>query len=101
MSLVVNPYKAFQVCHGYKIDHELILWSPGVIGALDDDQEKECRQILQQNVKERPRVYSSVEDALNAETSSLPKPRLLQQAAIKTCAQILDRAEDVGLTTGI
>lgn len=101
MGLVTNPYKAFQVCHGYKIDHELILWSPGVIGALDNAQEKLCKQILLENAKGGPRVFYSVEDALKAETSRLPKPRVRQQAAIKMCAQILDRAEDIGLITGI
>jgi len=45
MGKVIDPNIAFSYCHGYKINEELILWSPGVIGTLSDAQEKLCKEI--------------------------------------------------------
>jgi len=97
VGIVVDSLKAFRVCHGYKIDHELILWSPGVVGTLSDDQELKCRKIIIENAKGN-KVFYSVADALEAETSETPK--LGQMSAIRTCAQLLDLAEDAKIITG-
>lgn len=45
MGIVVDRNIAFQYCHGYKLNGELILWSVGVIGALSNTQEKLCKEI--------------------------------------------------------
>jgi len=99
MGLVVNPLKAFRVCHGYKIDHELILWSPGVIGILSDAEEFLCKKIIIENAKGGPKVFFSVAEALEAETEP-PKEKVGHIVAIRTCAHLLDEAEDIGLITG-
>jgi len=98
MGIVVKPEKAYTVCHGYKVsDDELILWSPGVIGALSDDEERKCRVIIIENASGGPQEFSSVEEALKVDTVNLPGDRMKQIIAIRQCAHILDRAEDVGL----
>ena len=99
MGIPVKPGIAFSICHGYKIGNELILWSPGVIGALNDEQEKLCKKIIIENAKGGPRVVSSVEEALKVETEKTPKMR--QVVAVKTCAHLLDLAEDKKLVHGI
>ena len=100
MGVVVDPAKAFLVCHGYKIDDELILWSEGVIGTLSDEQEELCKKIVLENVRP-PRVFSSKEEALKAEVEELPKGKVKQMAAVRVCAKILDEAEDRGLILGL
>lgn len=96
--IVVNPFKAFRVCHGIKVDDELILWSPGVIGVLSDEQEKLCKKIIIENAEDR-KVFSSVEEALKADVK--PTKKLRQVVAIRTCAQLLDKAEDYDLIQNI
>jgi len=100
MGLVVGSLKAFRTCHGYKIDHELILWSEGVIGTLSDEQEHLCRKIIIENAKGGPKVFYSVEDALEAEVEEVPPKKVGQVMAIRTCAHLLDMAEDAKLITG-
>jgi len=100
MGIVVDPLKAFRTCHGYKIDHELILWSEGVIGTLSDEQEYLCRKIIIENAKGGPKVFYSVEDALEAEVEEVPPKKIGQVMAIRTCAHLLDMAEDAKLITG-
>jgi hypothetical protein len=98
MGIVVNRLTAFENCHGYKLsDDELWLWSPGVVGALSDEQERLCGRIVIENAKGGPKVFSSVESALRAEVEYYPRKHLKQQIAIRTCAQMLDRAEDLGI----
>jgi len=97
MGVVVNPLKAFRVCHGYKIDHELLLWSPGVVGTLSDLQELQCQKIIIENAKGGPKVFYSVDEALEAEVEETTKPA--QMGAIRTCAHLLDLAEDAKLIT--
>jgi len=92
---VVDWHKAFRLCHGYKLDNELILWSEGVIGTLSDEQEFSCKKIVIENAGFQ--VFDSVKDALKAKTIELPSKKLRQMAAIRQCAGILDRAEDAGL----
>ena len=100
MGIVVNPQKAFRVCHGYKIDHELILWSEGVIGTLSDEQEALCKMIVLENAKGGRAVFFSREEALKADAEPIT-PKTGQFIAIRTCAHLLDVAEDKGLIKGI
>jgi len=101
MGLVVDEDRAFSVCHGYNIDHELLLWSPGVVGALNDEQEKKCKSIIVENAKGGIRKFNSVEEALGVKTVGIPKGHLHQVIAIRQCAGVLDRAEDMGVIKNI
>jgi len=97
MGIVVRGSKAFKLCHGYKTDHELILWSEGVIGTLNDWQEVKCEKILIENAKGGPKLVDSYVEALKVETVPISRKHLKQMIAIRQCAHILDKAEDVGL----
>jgi len=94
MGIVVNPLKAFKFCHGYKFDHELILWSDGVIGTLSDEQEKECKIIAIENVPNGPKIYHSVEEALNDDTPTIEDDKISQFVAIKECAHLMHIADE-------
>ena len=98
MGYVIDPERAFRVCHGYKIDSNLILWSPGVVGTLSNEQELKCKKIIIENAKGGPRVADSVVEALAVEVEE--KPKLGQISAIRTCAHLLDLAEDAKIITG-
>jgi len=89
----------FRVCHGYKIDHELILWAKGKRGMLSDEEEKLCKVIILENAKGK-KVFTSVEEALKAEIEEIP-PKIGHIVAIRTCAHMLDEAEDIGLIDNI
>ncbi|RLI84692.1 hypothetical protein DRP07_00275 [Archaeoglobales archaeon] len=97
MGLVTDANKAFRLCHGYKIDDELILWSEGVIGTLSDDQEYKCQTILIENASGGPRSFSSVRDAKRVKTSGIPEGYVKRMVAFRVCASLLDKAEDAGL----
>ena len=101
MGIVVKPQKAFRICHGYKVDDELILWSEGVVGALDDMQERKCRTIIVENAKGGPVSVHSVDEALKLRTVNVPKEKMGQVVAIKRCAGLLDVAEDIGYITNV
>ena len=100
MGKVIDKDRAFRVCHGYKIGDELILWSPGVIGPLDDLQEFECKKIIIENAPV-PLVFDSAADALKAKINEIPPKKLGQMAAIRRCAELMDLAEDEGLIKDI
>jgi len=42
---VIDPSTAYRVCHGFKLDDELMLWSRGIVGTLSDSQEKLCQKV--------------------------------------------------------
>ena len=96
MGIVIDPSKAFKTCYGYKLNGELILWSKGVVGALSDEQEKMCQMIIIENAEGGPAVVFSYEDALRVKAKPVTS-KTARFMAIKTCAELLDLAEDRGL----
>lgn len=58
MGIKVEP-EAFKKCHGFATRDELLLFSPGVVGALSDVQEPLCDKI-----KIEGKVYDSYADVI-------------------------------------
>jgi len=100
MGKVIKPGLAFSVCHGVKLDSELILFSPGVIGPLSDEQERLCRKIIIENAEGGPKTVHSVDEALKVKISGIPD-QYKHFVAVKLCAHLLDLAEDEGLVKHI
>jgi len=102
MGVVVNPYKAFELCHGYKIGDRLILWSPGVVGTLNKWQDRECKKIVIENAGNGEEIFDSYEEAEKAKVSNvIPEEHVRQIIAIRTCAHILHKAKMKGLIQDI
>jgi len=101
MGHVIDENEAFKLCHGYKVDGDLRLWSKGVLGTLSKDQIFKCKAILIENAKGGPKIYTSVDEALKAEVTKIPDKHIGQTIAIRKCANILDAAEDLGLIRGL
>jgi len=101
MGKVVDPSRAFKVCHGYKVDGELFLWSKGVRGLLNNNQEYLCQKIVIENAKGGPRVFLTVEEAKAAKVEEEVPKEVKHMVAMRTCASLLDEAENEGLIGGV
>ena len=83
MGRVIDPSTAFRVCHGFKLDDELMLWSKGVIGTLSDSQEKLCDRIyvyepVPPELVERQGEFSEVARYCSRKVKKYPKGDRLQ-----------------------
>lgn len=82
MGIVIKPEVAFRMCHGYKLDGELILWSDGVVGTLTDEQEKLCKSIIlhrtiPESLKKRLKSFREVSKRCSEEVKKYPKGQRL------------------------
>jgi len=98
MGEVINPAEAFRVCHGYKVDGFLALFSKGVIGMLNKEQIKECKTIIIENAVGE-KVFHDWREALKAEV--VEDRHMAQTLAIRHCAHLLHRAHEEGVVKSI
>ncbi len=98
MGVVIDPTKAFKVCHGYKIDGFLALFSKGVIGMLSKDQIEKCQTIIIENAVGQ-KVFHSVEEAMKAKV--VEDKHMAQTLAIRHCAHLLHEAHEEGIIKSI
>lgn len=84
MGIVVDPNIAFRRCHGYSLDSQKLLWSPGVIGMLRDEQEKLCQVIdikgqVPRELEERYKFFKEASAECSLKTEELPKGERLAE----------------------
>jgi len=88
VELLEKAKMPFIFCHGWKVDHKLLLFSKGHHGLLSQDEAKRCKLILIENAIGGPKLVHSYEEALKVPVHPI-SPEKNQFVAMMVCGHLM------------